>query len=749
MFRTLGAFAVRRRWPIVGVWLLACLLSAPFAPQVARVLQPGGFSNPRSEGARGLALLHDQLGVTLSSLTVVFSHPDKRATDPDYAAEAGRVLKALASHPKARTVVGYASTGSTRFVSPDGHTTYAGIGLDAPTSQAQRLMPELHALAPPTWLNVWLTGGPAAYADIELVSQRDLARSETLSFPLALASLLVVFGSGVAAGMPVLVGGIAVLITLSLIFVLAHFAEMSIFVQNLATMLGLGISIDYALLVVTRYREELAAGLEPQAAIVRTMDTAGRAVFFSGVTVFLGLSGLLLFDYVMLRSIGVGGCLVVAMSLLGSLTLLPALLAIAGRRIDALPVPWLSGLARRTHQPGAMGLWTRVAHLVSARPLVVFVVVLAVLLGLGAPFLRVRMGAPDVTILPADVESRQGFDILRREFGAGEIAPLFVVVEAVGPILASEPVGALYDYARALERLPGVVRTESIVSVDTAMGKAQYQFLYSRPEAIGDPALRAQLDLLAKGRVAVVSVVTQYTPIADEAAALVRQVRSMPLGAGLHAYVGGAAAELMDVVTDLYSVFPRTLLLIVVTTYLALLVLFRSVVLPAKAVLMDSLSILASYGAMVILFQDGHFSRLLNFQPEGYVDATVPIVMFSVLFGLSMDYEVFMLSRVKEAYERLGDNGAAVAEGLQRTGGIITSAALIIVIVAGSFAFADIIVIKALGIGMAISIFLDATVVRALLVPATMHLLGRANWWAPAWLRGRPPQPSPAEAGQP
>lgn len=725
---------------MIVFWALACLVSLPFAPRVADALQPGGFSNARTEGAQGLRLLHEELGVSLSSVTVVFSHPDKRATDPDYAAEADRILRSLATLPQAGSVVGYGSTGSARFVSQDGRTSYAGIGLNATTAEAQRLMPELRARLPQSWLQVWVTGGPAAYADIELVSQRDLARSESISLPLALISLLVVFGGVVAAGVPLLVGGVAVLLTLALVFLIGQFTEMSIFVQNLATMLGLGISIDYALLMVSRFREELTR-YEVAEAVVRTMDTAGRAVFFSGVTVFLGLAGLLMFDYVMLRSIGIGGCLVVAMAVLASLTLLPATLAVLGRRVDAWPLPVFARLARHAHQTEANsgGPWVWLAALVSRRPLIVFLAVLAVLTSLGAPFLRVRMGAPDVTVLPANVESRQGFDILRREFGAGEIAPNFVVVESDGPVLAADRVGALYDYARALEKLPGVVRTESIVSLDSSVGRAQYQFLYSRPEAITDPAVKAQLALLAKGKVALVSVVSGFNPVTAEAAALVRAIRAVSPGPGLKAYVGGAPAELMDVVADLYTVFPQTLLLIVVSTYLALLVLFRSVVLPAKAVLMNSLSILASYGALVLIFQDGNLSGLFNFTPEGFVDATVPIIMFSVLFGLSMDYEVFMLSRVKEAYDRTGDNTLAVAEGLQRTGSIITSAALIIVIVSGSFAFADIIVVKALGIGMALAIFLDATVVRGLLVPSTMHLLGRANWWAPRWLRGREP----------
>ncbi|MBI2887331.1 MAG: MMPL family transporter [Chloroflexi bacterium] len=730
MFYQLGIFAHRQRWSILLLWAAALAVSLVFAPRVSTVLHPGGFTNPNSQGNQGVRLLHQELGASRSTFTVVFASQRAPVEDPEFRREMERVLAPLRAHPKVTDIFTYASTANRRLISPDGRTTYTLVGLDASTAEAQRLLPALKALLPDTWLERWVTGGPAAYADMELVSHRDLQRAESFSLPVALLSLLLVFGGVLAAGMPVLVGGISVLVTLALVFFLGQVMEMSIFVQNIATMLGLGISIDYALLMVSRFREELPEhGVEE--ALARTMATAGRAVFFSGLTVFLGLSGLLVFDYMMLRSVGVGGALVVLVSLVAALTLLPAALSLLGPRINALTL----GLARETAQEG--GFWRRLAGAVARRPLPVFAAVLALLLALGLPFLRVRMGAPDVTILPRDVESRQGFDLLRERFGAGEIAPIFVVVEAQESILGRDSVGAVYDYARRLQALPGVARVESIVTLDPLLTKTQYQFLYARPEQITDPAVRRSLELLAGGRVALISVVTQYTPVSQEARALVREVRSLSPAPGLRTYVGGAAAELMDVVDDLYTVFPRALLIIVVITYLALLTQFRSPVLPAKAVLMDTLSILASYGAMVVIFQDGHLSGLLRFTPEGFVDATVPIIMFCVLFGLSMDYEVFMLSRIKEEYDACGDNGAAVAAGLERTGRIVTSAALIIVIVSGSFALADIVIIKALGVGMALAIFLDATVVRALLVPATMHLLGRWNWWSPHWLRGR------------
>ena len=728
MFYRLGLLACGYRWPIVILGLAALVASLFFAPRAGSVLQPGGFVNQESEGSRGVRLLHQELGRSLSSLTIVFTSESAKADDAEFRREMERVLAGLQEHPSVEDIFTYANTGNDRLISPDGRTTYAVVGLDATIAESQRLVPDLKALLPESWLGVLVTGGPAAYADIQLVSHEDLERAERLSLPLALVVLILIFGSVVAAGMPLLVGGVSVLVTLSIVYFLGQVTEMSIFVQNIATMLGLGVSIDYALFMVSRFREELTDG-DTDEAVARTMATAGKAVFFSGLTVFLGLAGLLLFDYTMLRSIGFGGALVVAVSVLGSLTLLPAMLSFAGKRINAFSIP-IAHL-----RAGRGGFWSWLSDAVARRPLLVFVSVVAFLLLLGMPFLRVRMGAPDITILPTQVESRQGFDLLREEFGVGEIAPIFVVVEAQEGILSREHVGSLYDFTRALEELPGVVRVESIVTLDPAISKGQYQLLYAKPDNITDPVLKRGLSLLAGGRVALVSVISPFNPTSPEAKELVRAVRRISAGPGLKTYTGGAAAALMDVVENLYTVFPRVLALIVLTTYVALLVQFRSLVLPAKAIIMDTLSILASYGALVIIFQDGHLSSLLRFTPEGVVDATVPIIMFCVLFGLSMDYEVFMLSRIKEVYDSVEDNKRAVAVGLERTGRIITSAALIIVIVAGSFAFADIIVVKALGIGMAVAIFLDATVVRALLVPATMHLLGTWNWWSPGWLR--------------
>ncbi|MBI4497196.1 MAG: MMPL family transporter, partial [Chloroflexi bacterium] len=490
-----------------------------------------------------------------------------------------------------------------------------------------------------------------------------------------------------------------------------------------------GIGNDYSLFMVTRFREELRRTPSVEEALVATVATAGRAVFFSGMVVVIGLAGLLTFKYMMLRSIGLGGALVVVVAVLAANTLLPAFLALVGRRIDAFRV---------IPQRGAgSGWWRRLAEGVAARPWPVFLGTLLALLALGAPFLRVRLGSPDVSILPPQVESRQGFDVLWEKFGPGEVSPILVVLEVPeGSVFQRDRVGALYDFVQEIARKEGVVRVNSIVSLDSTISRGQYQLLFSRPlDEIPLSGLRSSLRYLAGGRVTVVQVVSEYMAVDPQAQRLVEEIRALAPPADMRMYVGGATAELTFIVTEMYTQFPRALALIMVLTYLALLFLFGSVVLPLKAIIMDSLSILASYGALVIVFQDGYFADLLRFSPQGYVDATVPIVMFCVLFGLSMDYEVFMLSRVKEYYEATGDNGQSVALGLEHTGRLITGAALIVVIVAGSFAFADILIIKAVGLGTALAILLDATVVRALLVPATMHILGESNWWAPAFVR--------------
>ncbi len=625
-----------------------------------------------------------------------------------------------------------------RQVSADGHTAYDIVLLDLPADDSPDALPILRErLHEAPGLTVELAGGPAFYGDVQEVSERDLQRSEVISLPLAALALLLVFGSLVAAGVPLVVGGSSVLVALAAIFVAASFTPMSIFVLNLATLLGLGLGVDYSLLLTSRFREELAKqpADEPtrvQEAVRITVATAGRAVFFSGLTVLLGLLGLVLFEFMILRSVGIAGAIVVGFAVLAALTLLPALLALFGQHLDRLAI------RRVQPRPAAEGPWARLARRVMQRPLVFLIPTLGLLLLLGSPFLHVRFNSPDASILPADLPSRAAFDRLRDAFGEGEFAPIAIAVRTNGNATDAENVAALFDYSRRIAADPRVTRVDSLVDIDPRLTLSQYQLMYGDPNGPRDRFIAIALGATTKGDLTAFTITTPFGPNRDEGRALVRDLRAgtgpLAAPAGTTVLVGGGAADVADVVDGVAADFPRTAVFIIVTTYIVLFALLRSVILPAKALILNALSLTASFGALVWIFQDGNLSALLGFQPVGFVETTQPVILFCVLFGLSMDYEVFLLSRMKEVWDTTGDNTEAVARGLERSGRIVTSAALIVVVVAGSFAFADIVLIKALGLGVAIAVALDATVVRALLVPSTMKLLGRWNWWMPASL---------------
>jgi putative drug exporter of the RND superfamily len=749
VFERLGRLVHRRRRWVIAGWAVLLLVALPIAPRVATALRAGGFTLDTLESARARSLLERELGLPPSALVLVYTSSTDAVGTPAFEAPAAAAAASVADAPHVTGILSHAMAPDQ--VSADGTTAYDVVLLDLPPDHSPDALPgvrERLAALPAGPVAIALAGGPAFYGDIQSVSEADLRRSEIVSLPIAALALLVVFGSVVAAGLPLAVGGGAVLLALAVIWAIAQVTQMSIFVLNLATLLGLGLGVDYSLLMTSRFREELRrrrvagvsdgeAGREAridavEAAVRVTVATAGRAVFFSGSTVLLGLIGLVLFEFPILRSVGIAGAVVVGLAVAAALTLLPAILSLLGDRVDAIRV------RRVNDTQEADGPWARLAHWVMRRPVAVFVPTLAVLLALGAPFLHVRFNAPDATILPPDVPSRAAFDRLDAQFGEGRFAPIYLAIRTTGEATLAANVAALFDYSRRLAADPRIERVDGLVDVDPRLTKAQYLLLYGASSGPPDRFVAAELVATTKRDLTLFTLTTPYGPNADAARALVSELRTAngPLAppVGMTVLVGGGAADVVDVVDGIGAGFPRTAVFIFVSTYLVLFVLLRSVVLPAKALVMNTLSIVAAFGALVWIFQDGNLSALLGFQPLGYVETTQPVILFCVLFGLSMDYEVFLLSRMKEAWDRTGDNTQAVAWGLERSGRIVTSAALIVVVVAGSFAFADIVLIKAIGLGVAISVALDATVVRALLVPATMRLLGDWNWWMPARL---------------
>ena len=735
-FERLGALVARRPRTVLLIWAAMLLVALPFAPRAADALVPGGFQLDDLESARARAILEKELGLKPSALALVGHSDTALAGDPTFESEMAAVIARVRTAPSVTSVSTHLD--DPRQVSPDRRTVFEIVWIDLPPDRSPDAVSGIRAALepPPKDVQLSIAGGPVFYGDILGVSESDLRRSELISLPLAAIFLLIVFGSVVAAGVPLVVGGTAVVVALAAIALLAAVTPLSIFVLNLATLLGLGLGVDYSLLVTTRFREELGRrgggrakdGSIDQsavdAAVIATVATAGRAVFFSGLTVLLGLIGLVLFEFMILRSVGLAAS--------AALTLMPALLAVLGPRLEAFPLPGRADVGKPSHG------WERLARWVMRRPVAVLVPTLALLLLLGTPFLSVRFNAPDASILPASVPSRQALDLLKSAFGEGVFAPLWLAIRTPGTATDPANVAALYEYTHRLERDPRVSRVLSIVDLDPRLSVTQYQILYLDPKDVPDRFASAALAASTRGDLTFVQVVTPYGPNAEQGRALVREMRdprsALAPPAGFTVLVAGGAAEVEDVVARIAADFPRTAVFIFVTTFLVLLLLLRSLVLPLKALVMNSLSIAASFGALVWIFQEGNLSAVLGFTPLGYVETSQPVILFCVLFGLSMDYEVFLLSRMKEVYDRTGDNVTAVARGLERSGRIVTSAALVVVVVASSFAFADIVLIKALGLGVAIAVGLDATVVRALLVPATMRLLGKWNWWLPKGL---------------
>ena len=736
-FYQTGKWIFRNKWLVIGLWIGAVAIALPFVPRVVEPLKTGGFADPSLESSQASTLLQQKLGYSASSLVIFYQSLDGKlsANDPEFTSEIQDSLAGLTKSPIKNTVV--PPIASPRQISKDGHTAYALVTLEAdPEAAAKRLSEIRPLIKQPPQLKMTIGGGLAFYEDVEVVSQSDLQRAELVAFPIAVIALVLAFGSVVAGCLPVAVGGVGVLIILALLFALGNITDISIFAVNLATLLGLGLGLDYSLFLTSRFREELNRGRTVEEAVGVTLATAGKAVTFSGFTVMIGLSGTLLFKINILTSVGFAGFIVVIVSVMAAITLLPAILSVIGTRVNALSVRKLLGRPPRPTSDDGHGFWAWLAHLVMKRPITIFVAVLAILIAFGLPFLQVKFSSPDASILPDSVASRQAYNILKSEFNESEVTPILLAVRtpANGNVLSPDNVYYLYDFANQIKQDPRVLRVDSIVTIEPRLTKAQYQLFYSDPSKVQDVVLRQYLQAYSNGDTTLISVVSKFGPTADESKALVQKLRNSQVGNGMTLQVTGNTAGIMDVVNGIYGTFPLAAGFIVLTTYIVLLVLLRSIFLPLKAILMNALSILASYGALVWVFQEGHFSNFLNFKPLGLIEPSLPIIMFCTLFGLSMDYEVFLLSRIKENYEHTGDNTASVALGLQKSGKIITSAALIVVLVCLSFVTADIVLVKALGLGVAVAVGLDATIVRALLVPATMRLLGHWNWYAPAWL---------------
>lgn len=734
MLVRLAHLSLRRPWAVIAVCGLAMLAAAAVTVRGGRL---SAGSTPGIESDVAQRLIERELAYPGdSSFIILFTGRDGLAPgDERFMPELRAALAPLRADPSVRAVVAPDDAPqlvAERLLSKPARSALAVVSMRDEFSTAAALYPGLIAKLRTDAFDLGFTGNLAFRHDLNSTNEHDLLRAELVSLPLALLVLLIVFRSAVAAALPVGVGALAVITGIAIVTALSRVMEIAVFAINVASLVGLGVAIDYSLFIVSRYRDELQRGATREQALITTLDTSGRAVVFSGVAVAIGLSSLMFFRGSFLASMGLAGGIVVALAIAFALTFLPALLVVIGRHIDTGHLP----LPRLVDTDGA---WHRIATWVMQRPVLVLLPTLAFLLLLGAPFVRLTMAAADVHTLPRGIPARDVFEHLRSAFPEQARNRILAVVQfPTAPAITPERIGALYDRAQAYLQIPGVAKVEGVIDTDPRLTKEYFLADADMPEDWLPEDARRMRAMVAGKDTVLLTVLTDAPTASKAARDIVRAIRADPTVGDGRILVGGATAHDLDITDFTLDRAPPAIAFVILVTYVALFILLRSVILPLKAVVMNFLSITASFGALVWIFQDGHFAHLLQFE-AGAIDPTVPTLLFCLVFGLSMDYEVLMLSRMREEYMRTHDNTWAVAEGLERTGRLVTSAALIMVLVFGAFALARVVVVKALGVSLALAVALDATLVRILIVPATMRLFGDFNWWAPKWLQGKTP----------
>ncbi len=729
MFVRLGKLVVRRRRPILVLSLLFTLVAMLSGVRVFGALSNGGFEDPDAASSRAERFLEERFGEAQPNVVMLVTATDSGSVDDPAVAAAGAALtERLVAAEGVTRAVSYWSLGSPPPLrSDDGDRALALVRISGTEDEIRDHVVALEEsfAGDQGPIEVAFAGAEPTFAAIGEQVESDLKLAEIIAVPITLVLLLLVFGSVVAAGLPLLVGLVAVVGTFLSLFLISTVTDVSVFSINLTTALGLGLAIDYSLFIVSRFREELANGRNVADAVVRTVDTAGRTVAFSALTVAVSLAALLVFPLYFLRSFAYAGIAVVLVAAVASVVSLPALLATIGHRVDAGRLLRRRAARAATGAELAHGFWHRVATTVMKRPVTVAGVVIVVLLLLGAPFRHVAFGLPDDRVLPADTELRQTSDAIRTEFSShdGDAFPVVAPTARVdGDPLATADIDR---FARQLSALDGVGR------VDSAAGS------YAGGEQVAPPDATAARFADPTGAGATWwSVVPTVEPVSPQGEDLVDTIRALDAPESLgELLVGGSSAELVDTKASIADRLPWAAAIIVIATFVLLFLLTGSVLVPVKAVVLNLLSLTATFGAMVWVFQDGNGADLLGFTATGTLDVTTPILMFCIAFGLSMDYEVFLLSRIKEEHDRTGDNVSSVALGLERTGRIVSAAALLLAVTFVAFASSGVTFLKVFGLGLALAIVMDATVVRGLLVPAFMRLAGEANWWAPAPLR--------------
>jgi len=733
---------VRWRGWVIAAWGVLALLFAPKATHVQRVLAVRGTAVEQSESGRASQLIRDEFPNPIADYVAIVVHGPVRYTHPRFEAVLDSISAALSRQSYISQVVSVRTIGESTFVSRDRRTTFLIAAITASTmNDVNRIVvPELRDTVNGTvrrlprsdGFDVKVTGNPALDYDVRTISTADTRAAERRALPLTLIVLVLAFGALVAATLPIIVGMLAITIALGIVAVAAQFQTMSVFVLNITTMVGLGVGIDYSLLIVTRFREELNRGLGPLDAATRTIQTAGSAVVTSGLTVVVGFAALTLTPLAETRSVGIGGLIVVGTAVLLATTFLPAVLAILGRNIDR--PKWLARPLARIHTPQG---WERWARSLGHRPWRAIIGGGLAIALLTFPLTQIKIGLPVRNWFPPEAESAQGLAELRDMGASGVIQPLRVVVQLPNgeSALSGRRLSGLKALSDSIRKDPRVREVRGVATVRPGLSTLQLALFYGNSDSVRDrypEFFNAYLS--GDRRTTLMDVIAADTVTHPGMMELARNVRGVISRGtrlrGAEIVVGGFAASSLDLQERLLERFPGIVAMILGVTAIMLFWAFRSVLVPLKAVVLNCLSVGAAFGITVLVFQHGYGSRLFGLEgPTEAIFVVVPVLVFATVFGLSMDYEVFLLTRVKEVFDKTGRNDHATMEGLSATASTITFAALIMIIVFGSFAFTHVLAVQFIGFGLAVAVLLDATLIRMVLVPAIMHIAGRWNWW--------------------
>ena len=750
VFVRLGSAMTRYHHLVVAVWVVILVGSALLAPRFQSAVTGPPLDVLGSDSYRAQSILDSRFEQPFAEQDlIVFESENLVASDTAFQAVIGAALDRVQELPGVVSVISPFDPRAEGLISEEGDIATAVIGLSGSNADRQSLAPRLTQAAEAAAtdeVRVYVTGRSPLIAELVAQQQEDLSRAERLGLPLALLILLIASGAVVAAGLPLLLAMVGVTVTFGMLGAASTFTEFNLFVPNIATMIGLGVGIDYALFIVNRFREELARGAEPGPAVTTATATAGRTVFFSALTVLLSLAGLLLVNARIFRELALGAMTAVAVMALGALTLVPALLAWLGPRVNALRLP---GRSQQSVSFGGDRFWGRWARMIMRQPGMWAALAVVILLVLAAPVTRLNLALDTGTSDGGQQSAGLGREILEREFNEGRISPLQVVyVSHDGPLDGAD----LDAIARLSELIANDYAAVEVTSVTTLLDRfvGDHSIETLELAASFPRVVEAASDLLnvgSGGDVAVIRAVPRWSPDSPGPLQLVTRVRDTMAPNVLESQrvdaevvVGGLSAQIVDITAESLRKLPVVVGLVVVLSFVLLAIVFRSIAIPIKAILMNVLGIAAAYGLLVVVFQEGAGSRLFDFRTTGTTQVYLPLLTFAVLFGLSMDYEVFLLGRIKEEWDKTGNNQTAVERGLQRTGAVITAAAAIMVTVFAAFTFARLTEVKTLGFSLAAAVLIDATLIRIILVPAAMQLLGRWNWWFPAWLDRRLPR---------